>query len=344
MIDESLTTFIARIPKAELHVHLDSVYPDLLLRAAKRNGVSLPFASIEEANRWYDFDDLEDFLEKWKITTAVLQTEEDYYDVAYEMGADMKRQNILRREAMFTYAAAHEGRVELDVVLNGLARGRLAAKADFDVDLFYIAEIDRTISPDRSLKYVDEIRARRDEVGLVGVGFDCQEVGYPAGPHRPAFQLAREGGFKLSAHCGEEYDAGPEGVWDILENMEPDRIDHGNQSIRDKALVARLAEMQIPVNLCPMSNVAIQIYPHVSEHPVIALRDAGVAITINSDDPPFMKSDLVETYGHVATAFDLTQHDIAGLARNSFLASYGSDDQKKSYLSRLDSWLAAEAV
>jgi adenosine deaminase len=341
LIDKGLSEFIVGIPKAEPHVHLDSVYPALLLRIAERNGASLPFASVDEANSWYSFDDLEDFLQKWEITTAVLQTEQDYYDVAYEMGRDMKHQNTLRREAMFDYTAAHEGRVELEVMLRGLARGRLAVKAEFDVDLLYIANIDRTISPDRSLKFVERIIGYKDEVGLIGLGLESQEVGYPAGPHAPAFRLARENGLKLSAHCGEEYAAGPAGVWEVLDSLEPDRIDHGNQAIRDDALVTHLAQKQIPVNLCPMSNVAINVYEHVSEHPVIALRDKGVLVTISSDDPPFMKHNLVETFMAVAEAFDLGEVDVADLARNSFIASYCGEDERRGYLSKLDDWLAA---
>ena len=341
MIDKKLREFIVGIPKAEVHIHLDSVYPDLLLRIAERNGVSLPFASVDEANSWYSFDDLEDFLQKWETTTAVLQTEQDYYDVAYEMGRDMTRQNTLRREAMFDYTAAHEGRVELEIMLRGLARGRRAVKNDFDVELLFIANIDRTISSDRSFKFVEEIIGYKDEVGLIGLGLESQEVGYPAGPHAPAFRLARENGFKLSAHCGEEYAAGPAGVWEVLDSLEPDRIDHGNQAIRDDALVAHLAQTQIPVNLCPMSNVGIKVYEHVSEHPVIALRDNGVLVTISSDDPPFMKHNLVETYMAVAEAFDLGQDDVADLAQNSFIASYCSENERRDYLSRLDDWLTA---
>jgi adenosine deaminase len=341
LIDKELSEFIVGIPKAEPHVHLDSVHPALLLRIAERNGASLPFASVDEANSWYSFYDLEDFLQKWEITTAVLQTEQDYYDVAYEMGRDMKHQNTLRREAMFDYTAAHEGRVELEVMLRGLARGRLAVKAEFDVDLLYIANIDRTISSDRSLKFVERIIGYKDEVGLIGLGLESQEVGYPAGPHAPAFRLARENGLKLSAHCGEEYAAGPAGVWEVLDSLEPDRIDHGNQAIRDDALVTHLAQKQIPVNLCPMSNVAINAYEHVSEHPVIALRDKGVLVTISSDDPPFMKHNLVETFIAVAEAFDLGEVDVADLARNSFIASYCGENERRDYLSKLDDWLAA---
>lgn len=340
MIDNNLKQFIEAIPKAELHNHLDAVYPDLLLRLAERNNIDLPFTTIEEANAWYVFKDLEDFLQKLVISNSVLLTKEDYYDVAYEMGKDMMQQNILRREAMFTYAAGHEGRVELDVMLNGLARGRIAAKKDFDVDLFFIADIDRTISPDRSLKFIEDIIPYKDDIGIVGVGFDCQAIGYPAEPHKPAFRLARENGFYLTGHSGEEDAAGPEGVWDIIENIEPDRIDHGNQAIHDDKLVKHLVDTQIPLTLCPMSNVALHVYNDISEHPIIALRDKGVFVTLNSDDPSFMQNNLIDNYVRLTNAFDLSCDDIAELARNGFIASFASDDEKQNYLQQLDGWLS----
>ncbi len=342
MIDKNLERFIECIPKADLHVHLDSVPPGLLLRLAGRNGVELPFKTVEGFNRWYVLTDLDDFMRKYTTTTSVLQTEEDYRDGVYERGMSMKRQNILRCEAMFTYAAAHEGRVALDVMMSGLALGRDTAKEQFGVDLYFLADIDRTISPERSLRYIEDIIPYKDEVGILGVGFDCQEAGYPAGPHKSAFELARNSGFLLSAHAGEEHAAGPQAVWEIIESVKPDRIDHGNQAIRDDELVTYLAEAQIPLTLCPMSNVAIQVYSDIAEHPIIALRDRGVFVTLNSDDNTMMSSsnDLVYNYVCLAEAFELSTGDIAGLARNGFLASYASETEKATYISQLDGWLS----
>jgi adenosine deaminase len=342
MIDENLRRFIESIPKADLHVHLDSVPPEVLLRLAERNGVELPFRTVEEFNTWYVLEDLEDFMRKYTTMTSVLRTEEDYRDVAHELGRIMKRQNVLRCEAMFTYAAAHEGRVALDVVLGGLARGRRAVRDEFGVDLYFLADIDRTISPERSLQFIDDIVPYKDEVGILGVGFDCQETGYPAGPHKAAFERARDHGLLLSAHAGEESSAGPEAVWEVIESVAPDRIDHGNQAIGDDELVTHLAEAQIPLTLCPMSNVAIQVYRDVGEHPIMALRDRGVFVTLNSDDITMMgcRNDLTFNYTSVADAFGLSYGDIAGLARNGFLASYASEADKARYLAQLDGWLS----
>ena len=341
-IESKLRGFVERMPKAELHLHFDSINPDVLIKVAKRNGLNLPYGTHAEALKWHNFKDLEEFLGKWLQTVEVMLTEEDYFEAAYDLGKDMERQNILRREAMFTYQAVHEHRVPLEVMMTGLARARKAIKEDFNRDLYFIADIDRTRSPESGINLVKSILPYSKSVGIIGVGFDCQEVGYPATPHKEAFKLARENGFFLSAHCGEEYASGPAGVWDIITNMNPDRIDHGNQSIRDEKLVQYLVETQIPLTLCPMSNVGIKVYNDISEHPAIPLRDKGAFVTINSDDPPFMKNDLVDNFCKLTKSFNLSNTELCDLARNSFIASYASDDQKQQYLKILDEWILSE--
>jgi adenosine deaminase len=339
--NQDLLRFIEGIPKAELHIHLDSAPASLLLRIAKRNDVTLPFNSLEEFNTWFVLTDLDDFMRKFKTLTSVLLTERDYFDVVCEFGRICHAQNILRCEAMFTFAAAHEGRVELDVLLSGLAEGRRAVKENFNVDIYFLADIDRTINPDRSLKYIRDIIPRKDEVGILGVGFDCEETGYPIGPHKKAFELARDHGLKLSAHAGEEFSAGPEAVWEVIDNIQPDRIDHGNQAIRDDKLLRHLASSQLPLTLCPMSNVAIQVYSKVEDHPIIALQERGLLVTINSDDNTMLgsRNDLVFNYKCVAEAFDLGFEDIIGLTRNGFAASYASTEDLRRYNTSLDAWL-----
>ena len=336
-----LKSFIERMPKAELHVHFDSINPEVLLKVADRNDLGLPYQTIQEAVEWHNFRDLGEFLHKWSQTVEVMLTEEDYYDAAYHLGQDMERQNILRREAMFTYQAVHAHRVPLEVMMSGLEQARKAIRKDFNRDLCFIADIDRTSSSESGIELVESIIPYADRVGIVGIGYDCQELGYPAKRHRGAFELARANGFFLSAHCGEEYEAGPAGVWDIIQQMNPDRIDHGNQSIRDANLVRHLSESQIPLTLCPLSNVCINVYDNISEHPAIKLRDEGVLVTINSDDPPFMY-DLVENFYKLATAFELSRSEIYDLARNGINASYAAYNQKDQYLKELDDWFSDE--
>ena len=344
-MDDKLRSFIEAIPKAELHVHLDSVDPVLMLRFAERNGVQLPFSDVEGARRWYQFNNLEQFLDKWKITTTVLQTEEDYYEVALELGRDMDLQNIVRRETMFTYAAAHEARgVPLETVVNGLAAGRRDVMREYDVDLYFLADIDRTISPERSLAYVNTIADHAQDTGIIGIGLDCQEIGYPAALHKAAFARAGELGFRRSAHSGEEYVAGTETIWSAIQDLHVDRIDHGNQGIRDAKLVDYLVETGLPLTLCPLSNVAIGIYPDLAAHPVKQLIDRGVTVTINSDDPPFFDANLNENFLQLAEVFELGAADIAALVRNGFTCCFAGDAEKQAYLARLDAWLNDNAT
>lgn len=332
---------IRTIPKAELHVHMDTVDTRLLLRLAERNGVDLPFSTVAAAGEWYSFRDLEEYLVKWKVVTSVLQTELDYYELTLSLGEKMKGQHVLHCEAMFTYAGAHEHRVTLETMLSGLARGRDDVKKEYGVDLFFIADIDRTISPERSLAFVDDLAPYREEVGIVAVGLDCEETGYPASAHRRAFERARELGFHLTAHAGEEREAGPKSVWSAIRDLDVERVDHGNMSVLDDVLVAHLVEHQIPLTFCPVSNVKINIYRSIEEHPIKALMDRGVVATVNTDDYPLFATSLNDNLIQVAETFALTREEVVGLVRNGFSYCFAPAAEKQRLLDQLDAWLAS---
>jgi adenosine deaminase len=342
IVKSSLREFIRKIPKAELHVHMDTVDTGLLLRLAERNGVDLPFSTAATAAEWYTFRDLEEYLDKWKVITSVLQTEVDYYELTLSLGETMAEQQVLYCEAMFTYAGAHEHRVTLETMLAGLARGRDDVKRQHGVDLFFIADIDRTIAPERSLAFVDDLAPYREEAGIVAVGLDCEEAGYPASAHKKAFDRARELGFHLTAHAGEERAAGPESVWSAIRDLKVERVDHGNMSVQDDELVAYLVEHQIPLTFCPLSNVIINVYRSIEEHPIKELMDRGVLATINTDDYPLFRTSLNENLIAVAETFALTRDEIIGLVRNGFSSSFAPEADKQHYLPQLDAWLGLQ--
>lgn len=339
MNEHQMRDFITRIPKAENHIHLDTVPPAVLLECASRNRVTLPFSTVEEAEAWYKFDNLQHFLGKWKATQEALRTEDDYALVVEHLGRDMKRQNIIWREAMFCFHQGQEARIGLEAELAGISRGRKLAKERHGVDIVFIANLDRTQSPEASLALVEALIPVAEECGIVGLGLESQEIGFPAGPHARAFDLAREAGLKLSAHCGEEFAAGPDGVWDVIRSLKPDRIDHGVQAIRDPSLVSYLKETQIPLMVAPISNVCLNIYSSLREHPIIALCDLGVKVTLNSDDPPFLKSDLIDNYMALVQNFGLSPGEIADLVRAGFSTSYAPDATKADHIALLDKWL-----
>jgi adenosine deaminase len=340
IVASSLRDFIRTIPKAELHVHMDTVETGLLLRLAERNGVELPFTTAAAAAEWYTFRDLEEYIAKWEVLTSVLQTERDYYELTLSLGEMMAGQHVLRCEAMFTYAGAHEGRVTLDTMLAGMARGREDVKKQHDIDIYFIADIDRTITPDRSLAFIDDLVPYREEAGIVAVGLDCAEAGYPASIHKRAFDRARELGFHLTAHAGEEWAAGPESVWSAIRDLGVERVDHGNMSVLDDQLVTHLVSHQIPLTFCPLSNLALNIYPSIEEHSIKELMDRGVVATVNTDDYPLFATSLNDNLIQVAETFALTQDEVVGLVRNGFTSCFAPEPEKQRYLNRLDAWLA----
>jgi adenosine deaminase len=199
--------------------------------------------------------------------------------------------------------------------------------------MWFIADIDRTIDPKDGLRLVEIAHASREKAGIIGIGLDSQEIGYPASRHRPAYELAAKRGFRLVAHAGE--DVGPRSVWNTLE-LGVERIDHGVRSIEDDELVNRLVKAQIPLTVCPVSNIALKVFPDMASHPVKRLMDAGVLVTINSDDPPMFDTDVINDYVQVVDAFSLTAEDVEHLARNSFQAAFMDDATRAKYLDRFE--------
>lgn len=326
---------IQEIPKAELHCHIDCVSPEILLRFGKRNNVDLPVSTVEEAKEklYKSFEDLDEFLEVWLLVMSVIQTEDDYAELVVECAKDAKRQNIIYREGMFTYQAAHESRgIALETVVNGLAKGREMAMEQYGIDIRFIAEIDRTSSSEESTAYVHNISKYRDKLPITAVGLDMHEIGYPAHNHKEAFKLAKEYGFNLTAHA---FEGGAEQIWDTLESLDVQRIDHGSQSIEDRKLVKHLAERDLPLTLCPDSDFQLGIHHH-DDHPIRELFDMGVKITINSDDPHFFPSDLIDNYMTVAELYNFTEEELISIVRNGFRYNFSGNE----YLEQFDKWVS----
>ncbi len=331
MISPQLKQFIERIPKAELHCHLEgSIQPRTLIELAGRHGIELPFEDEQGAKAFYEFTDLNQFLGIFALACGTLKTAADFETITVDLGEDAARQNIPYREVFFTQAYHDRRDVPWQQVIEGLASGRRINKERFGVEMWFIADIDRTIDPQEAVRLVEKAHESREVAGIIGIGLDSQEIGYPASRQKAAYDLATELGFKKVAHAGE--DAGPESVWDALKSLGVQRIDHGVRSIDDEQLIAHLVETQIPLTVCPVSNIALKVYPQMSAHPIKRLMDAGVLVTINSDDPPMFHTDLVNDYLQVTETFDLAVDDIETLARNSFEASFMQAESKAKYL------------
>jgi adenosine deaminase len=338
MINEGLMKIIQEIPKAENHLHFEgALEPETLLMLAERNKIELPFKTVEEVRELYAFKNLNEFLDAFATACSTLCKPEDFTTMTIELAKDAKRQNIVYRDVMFTYAYHERRGISLETVVEGLAEGRKRAWEDYGVDMRFIADIDRTIDPSESLAYVESIAKVMDKTGIVAIGLDSQEHDYPASLHAEAFKKAKEYGLKLTAHAGE--DDGPESVWDTIKSLNVDRIDHGVRAMEDEKLMEYLIENQIPLTISPVSNVALKVYPNMVSHPIKELLDRGVVASVSSDDPPFFFADLIDNYVAITEAFDLDESDIIKIARNGILGSYMDDDKKEKYLKEIDEWV-----
>jgi aminodeoxyfutalosine deaminase len=322
----SLESYLRAAPKAELHVHLEgSIRPDVLLRLARRNSVELPYDTPEGLRQWFTFRDFAHFIEIYLAITRCLRTEEDYAEIAYEHGADMARQHIRYAEVTFSPSTHWLLGIPHDVYFAGLTRGRERAQAELGVEIAWVFDIVRNISdPTRTQSaadYTTSVAIEDRAHGVVSLGLGGMEHGYPPEPFAPYFDRARAVGLHSDPHSGET--AGPESVWGAIRALRAERIGHGVRSIEDPALVAYLVEHQLPLEVNPTSNIRLGVYHGYDEHPLLRLYEAGVPLTVNSDDGPLFNTTLTDEVLLLASQFglDLPQLDelLLNGVRHSFL-------------------------
>ena len=322
----SLHDFIREMPKVELHVHLEgSIRPATLLTLAQRNGVVLPAQDVDGLREFYRFTDFDHFIQVYYTISGCLQTVDDFSLIAYEFGADMARQNTRYAEVTFTpnTSVGHTG-LPFDEILAGLNEGRQRARADFGVEFRWVLDIVRD-NPDSRFQ-VAEWAINAMDRGVVGFGLGGTETGNPPEWFVDAYAMARQAGLHSVPHAGEV--AGPESVWVALRGLKAERIGHGVRSIEDPALVDCLRERQIPLEVCPTSNLCLGIYPSYEAHPVRELWDEGLYITVNSDDPPMFNTDLVGEYEALAEHLGFTAEELEVLSLNALRASFLPAEEK----------------
>jgi len=336
----TLADRLRTLPKVELHNHLEggAMYPDLALRLAARNGLTLPFDDAESAARYYRFSSLDQFIDILRPTVATLTTAEDYADAVERQGIEAKRQGIAYHELFVTYGLVSRRGVPWEAVVEGLEEGRRRNAERHGVATAFIIDLDRTLPADEALAHVNLALAARERAGIVGLGLDCQEAGYPAGRLKHCFAAAAEAGLPLTAHAGE--DGGAASIRDALA-CGATRIDHGVQAVEDPDLLAHLAERQVLLTVCPLSNVALRVFPSLAEHSLPQLLAAGIPCCLNSDDPPMFASDLLTECEAVAAAFTLDEGTIVGLLRNAVMHSFQPDAAKARLLADFDAAAAA---
>ncbi|PZQ23587.1 MAG: adenosine deaminase [Sphingopyxis macrogoltabida] len=327
--------FIAALPKAELHLHIEgSLEPELMFELARRNGIAIPFASVEEVRAAYAFSNLQDFLDIYYQGMAVLRTEQDFTDLTAAYLERAAADAVRHVEIFFDPQGHTERGVAFETVIAGIARALDDAKARHGISsklilcfLRHLSEAEAEATLDAALPWLGRID---------GVGLDSSEVGHPPAKFERVFARARDLGLKVVAHAGEE--GPPAYVHEALDLLKVDRIDHGNRSLEDAALVARLAAEGMTLTVCPLSNLKLCVVGDMGAHPLRAMLDAGLCATVNSDDPSYFGGYVNANYLAVADALDLSKADLVTLARNSFIGSFLEDGEKAAHFAAIDAY------
>ena len=320
------------VPKAELHVHIEgTLEPELMFELAERNRVRLAYADADAVRRAYRFNDLQSFLDIYYQACAVLIGERDFYDLTRAYLERARTQGVRHAEIFFD-PQTHTGRgVDFETVIGGIGQA-LSEGRELGISSHLIMCFLRHLSADAAMATFDQALAHRD--AIAGVGLDSSEMGYPPAKFRDVFARAIGEGFRAVAHAGEE--GPPEYIWQALDLLGVQRIDHGVRCLEDPRLVQRLAVDHIPLTVCPLSNVKLRVVETLEDHPLAAMLDHGLCVTVNSDDPAYFGGYVGDNLAAVAAALRLDDAALVQLARNSFRASFLDDAGKSDYLAELD--------
>jgi adenosine deaminase len=322
-----LETFIQRMPKVELHVHLEgSIRPETLLILAARNKVSLPADTLEGLREWYTFTDFDHFIEVYFAICSCLRTPEDFETIAREFLANQAAQNIRYSEVIWTPYSHHEN-VNFDDQLAAINRARAAAERELGIRMNLVPDLSRHMRPVEETFPVVDWAIQNMANGIIGFGLGGAEVGNPPEVFQETFDRAKDAGLPSLPHAGETI--GPESIWGALRSLNAVRIGHGVRCLEDPDLVAYLREHQIPLEVCPSSNVCLGVAHSLAEHPLPTLLEAGLFVTINSDDPPMFDTTLTDEYLRIANAFGYGVKEIKGFVNNAIQASLLSPEAKK---------------
>ena len=334
---EARAAFIAGLPKAELHLHIEgSLEPEMMFALALRNGVKLAFGSVDAVRSAYDFSSLQDFLDIYYQGMAVLRTEQDFFDLT-EAYAKRAAADGVRHVEIFFDPQGHTSRgVPFADVVGGIARALAQAEARGLTSrlimcfLRHLSEADANAALDDALPFLPLI---------CGAGLDSSEAGHPPEKFARVFARARQLGLKTVAHAGEE--GPPDYVWQALDVLKVNRIDHGNRAMEDDALVARIAAAGLTLTICPLSNLKLRVVDNLADHPLRRMLDAGLLATVNSDDPAYFGGYVNANFIAVADALDLTRAEIVQLARNSFTGSFLPAAEQMHHLAAIEAYLGS---
>ncbi len=331
-----MAAFIEGLPKAELHLHIEgSLEPELLFAIAARNGVELPYASVEALRAAYDFGNLQEFLDLYYQGMNVLRVERDFYDLTWAYLERARAEAVLHAEIFFDPQAHTSRGVAFSTVIEGITSALEDGRDRLGIGSRLILCFLRDRSAESALATFEEALPHKHRI--VAVGLDSAECGHPPSKFEAVFARARAEGFLTVAHAGEE--GPPEYVAEALDLLRVARIDHGNRALEDRALTARLARDAVPLTVCPLSNLKLKVVDDLADHPLKVMLEAGLLATVNSDDPAYFGGYVNANYRAVQVALGLSRDDLARLARNSFEAAFLDVEEKRTLIARLDAYL-----
>jgi adenosine deaminase len=334
----ALDAFIAGLPKAELHLHIEgSLEPELMFELAQRNKVSIPFDSVEAVRAAYDFSNLQDFLDIYYAGANVLLTEQDFHDLAYAYFQRAAADTVRHAEIFFDPQTHTDRGIPFQVVADGLLSGMKAAETELGVSSQLIMCFLRHLDEDAAFATLRKAEPWLDRIR--GVGLDSSEVGHPPSKFKSVFAAAGSMGLKRVAHAGEE--GPPAYVWEALDLLKIDRMDHGNRAMEDPKLIERLVRENMTLTVCPLSNHKLCVVEDLKDHPIPEMLRQGLHVTINSDDPAYFGGYVNENYRQLAHAVGLTREQLTLLARNSFEGSFLTSAEKSAFVDEVEAYAAA---
>lgn len=335
ILQMNLNQFIQQIPKAELHLHIEGSFePELMFEIAKRNNKSIKFNSVEEIRQAYAFNNLQEFLDIYYEGAQVLMTEQDFYDLTWAYLQKIHAQNVIHTEIFFDPQTHTDRGIPFETVITGIKKALDDAEVKLGLSSLLIMSFLRHLSEEAAFETLEQALPFRE--WIFGIGLDSSEVGNPPSKFERVFAKCRDLGFTVMAHAGEE---GPAAyIWEALDLLKAARIDHGNRCLDDEKLVQRLVQEQIALTLCPLSNLELKVINDLKQYPLKRMMDAGLLVTLNSDDPAYFGGYMNENFLAVADAVNLSKNEICKLAINSFEASFLNAEKKAELKHKVDAF------
>jgi adenosine deaminase len=324
--------FIKKSPKAELHLHVEgTLEPELLFKLAKRNNVQIPFLNIKEVKSAYNFSNLESFLNIFYQGSKVLIKEQDFFDLTWAYALKCKENNVVHTEIFFDPQTHVNRGVNFEIVVNGIYKALLKANKEFSLTSKIIMCFLRHLDEADAFQVLDQALIHKDKI--IGVGLDSAELGHPPSKFERVFEKAIEKGFLTVAHAGEE--GPPEYIWEALNLLKVKRIDHGVQCLLDEKLVQKLKDSQIPLTVCPLSNIKLRVFKNLKEHSLKKMLNKGLMVMVNSDDPAYFGGYINQNFIECQKALNLSMEDVKTLIINSFNSSFLKEEKKQEWIKQM---------